>query len=104
MQSIALVSKHCKLYGASQPSIASIGGLPIWMLDIVLGRSSTYPSSQSLPTSSEAIVPNVAKLANAITVDASGIKCVFEGPLSLCEGILCEYKMMVTLILRTNNL
>ena len=48
---------------------------------------------------SEAIALDVAKLANAITIDAFGIKYVFGDPLSLCEGIVCKYKTVVTLIL-----
>lgn len=72
-----------KLYGASPHSLAGIGGSPMQMLDSLIWKSSTYHSSQSLPSSSEAIAPNAAKLANAITADASGIKCVLGGPLIL---------------------
>ena len=80
----AALYEQKKMHGSIQPLLQSISGSPILMLN---SPSRNY-SSESVPTSSSVIAPEAAKLASAIVADASRIKCVFGGPLSLCDGIL----------------
>ena len=81
----ASLYEHTKMHGSMRDLLQCIGRSPIYMLN----SWSTNYSSESIPTSSSAIAPKAAKLAlSVIAADALGIKCVFGGPLSLCDGIL----------------